>query len=109
MLRRTLLGLTVVTGVVDAVSFLGLGHVFTANMTGNVVFLGFALGGARDMASGRSGKMAVPDLTTTVLTLTITGLAADSRLGGGLDGRVGPRLFTSLILVDGKLPYKSNG
>jgi uncharacterized membrane protein YoaK (UPF0700 family) len=42
---RSLLGLTVVTGVVDAVSFLGLGHIFTANMTGNVVFLGFALGG----------------------------------------------------------------
>ena len=27
-------------------------------------------------------KLAVPDLTTTVLTLTITGLAADSSLGG---------------------------
>ena len=35
-----LLGLTVVTGLVDAVSYLALGHVFTANMTGNVVFLG---------------------------------------------------------------------
>jgi hypothetical protein len=31
-----------VTGLVDAVSFLGLGHIFTANMTGNVVFFGFA-------------------------------------------------------------------
>ena len=38
--------LTAVTGLVDATSYLGLGHVFTANMTGNVVFLGFALGGA---------------------------------------------------------------
>jgi uncharacterized membrane protein YoaK (UPF0700 family) len=28
--------------LVDAVSFLGHGHVFTANMTGNVVLLGFA-------------------------------------------------------------------
>src|SRR6267154_5894033 len=37
-----LLGLTVVTGLVDAVSFLSLGHVFTANMTGNIVFLAFA-------------------------------------------------------------------
>ncbi len=34
--------LTVVAGIVDAVSYLGLGHVFVANMTGNVVFLGFA-------------------------------------------------------------------
>ena len=28
---------TFVTGIVDAVSYLGLGHVFSANMTGNVV------------------------------------------------------------------------
>ena len=34
-----LLVLTVETGVVDAVSFLALGHVFVANMTGNIVFL----------------------------------------------------------------------
>ena len=37
--------LTVTTGLVDAVSVLGLGRVFTANMTGNVVFLGFAVVG----------------------------------------------------------------
>ncbi len=36
------LGMTAVTGLVDAVSFLSLGRVFTANMTGNVVLLGFA-------------------------------------------------------------------
>src|ERR1700737_808294 len=41
-----LLVMTVVTGVVDAVSILRLGHVFVANMTGNIVFLGFALAGA---------------------------------------------------------------
>ena len=41
-----LLTLTVVTGVVDAVSILRLGRVFVANMTGNVVFSGFALVGA---------------------------------------------------------------
>ena len=45
-LPAVLLALTLVTGVVDAVSFLGLGHIFTANMTGNVVFLGFAAAGA---------------------------------------------------------------
>src|SRR5258708_23744907 len=38
-----LLVLTMVTGIVDAVSYLKLGHVFVANMTGNVVFLGFAI------------------------------------------------------------------
>jgi uncharacterized membrane protein YoaK (UPF0700 family) len=158
-----LLGMTAVTGMVDAVSFLALGHVFTANMTGNVVFLGFAIGGAeglsvsgslvalicfavgallggwmtRKMIPQDSGatlaralvietiffflaaavsigltapyvdqkqkifsvialtavamglrnsvvrKLAIPDLTTTVLTLTIAGLAADSSLAGG--------------------------
>ena len=159
-LPPVLLSMTVVTGLVDAVSYLTLGHVFVANMTGNVVFLGFALAGARGfsvaaslialaafaagaLAGGRIGawqashrarlhsvaaaaqsaflvisvvlaaiggqpvpsgyryaliatlaismgiqnaavrKLAVPDLTTTVLTLTLTGIAADSRLGGG--------------------------
>jgi uncharacterized membrane protein YoaK (UPF0700 family) len=36
-----LLLLTFATGLVDAVSVLELGHVFVANMTGNVIFLGF--------------------------------------------------------------------
>ncbi|NUW32584.1 DUF1275 domain-containing protein [Nonomuraea sp. SMC257] len=35
--------LTGVTGVVEAVSFLGLGRVFTAVMTGNVLFAGFGV------------------------------------------------------------------
>ena len=146
--------LTVVTGLVDAFSYLTLGHVFVANMTGNVVFLGFALAGVGEIsivasllavlafaigatiggrwASGRAlhrghllaaatsvqagvvlvasviastagvagstvrlmligllalamgsqnavvRRLAVPDLTTTVLTLTVTGLVADT-------------------------------
>ncbi|GHE11102.1 YoaK family protein [Klenkia taihuensis] len=45
-LPAVLVLLTVATGVVDAVSILGLGRVFVANMTGNVVFAGFALAGA---------------------------------------------------------------
>jgi uncharacterized membrane protein YoaK (UPF0700 family) len=39
-----LIALTFAAGVVDAVSFLGLGQIFTANMTGNVVFLALAVG-----------------------------------------------------------------
>jgi uncharacterized membrane protein YoaK (UPF0700 family) len=147
---RLLLLMTVATGIVDAVSILRLGHVFVANMTGNVVFLGFGLAGASGFSvsaslvalaaflgaaalggrvfsavprrlralsavagsevglclaaaavaaasSGTSARyamtillavamgtqnafarhLAVPDLTTTVLTLTLTGLAAD--------------------------------
>ncbi len=42
-LTRTLLALTFVTGIVDAVSFLGLAQVFSAMQTGNVIFLGFGI------------------------------------------------------------------
>src|SRR5215472_2085211 len=45
LLPPLLVALTVVTGLVDAFSYLVLGHVFVANMTGNVVFLAFALVG----------------------------------------------------------------
>ncbi|HEY3472373.1 MAG TPA: YoaK family protein [Amycolatopsis sp.] len=156
-LAALLLTLTVVTGVVDAVSFLGLGRVFVANMTGNVVFFGFAAAGettlsvlasltavlaflAGALAGGRLARLeddyaalrqataaqaalvavavvlsatvgagsrlgdellivvlglamglqnaavrriGAPDLTTTVLTMTLTGFAADSKAAGG--------------------------
>jgi hypothetical protein len=45
-LPPVLVAMTLVTGLVDAFSYLVLGHVFVANMTGNVVLLGFALVGA---------------------------------------------------------------
>lgn len=45
-LTRTLLVLTFVTGILDAVAFLALGNVFVAMQTGNVIFLGIGLGGA---------------------------------------------------------------
>ncbi len=44
-----MLTLTFSTGVVDAVGYLGLDRVFTANMTGNVVILAMALTGAADL------------------------------------------------------------
>jgi uncharacterized membrane protein YoaK (UPF0700 family) len=95
------------TGVVDAVSILALGRVFIANMTGNVVFIGFALAGAPGFSLAASllalagflivliaaaalglqnataRELAVPDVTTTVLTLTLTGFAADLRQRNG--------------------------
>ncbi|MFH8487138.1 YoaK family protein [Streptomyces longisporoflavus] len=147
VLPPLLVALTFVTGLVDAVSYLGLDRVFVANMTGNVVFLGFALAGDVQLSATASllaagsfvagawlggriaprvarplrlfalivgahavlvaaalvldvaadvrdvlivllalgmglqnavvGKLAVPDLNTTVLTRTLTGLAAD--------------------------------
>ena len=49
-----LIGLTFAAGVVDAVSYLGLGQIFTANMTGNVVFLALAVGQGSLLTSIRS-------------------------------------------------------
>ncbi|MER7577849.1 YoaK family protein [Streptomyces sp. NPDC126514] len=175
-----LLVLTVVTGLVDAVSYLALGHVFVANMTGNVVFLGFALAGADELSApasvvalltflagalvgGRLGsrfaghrarllaaataletlvtaialivtamadgqvtttvrytlivslgtamgvqnavarRLGVPDLTTTVLTLTLTGLAADTGTAGGPARRPGRRILSVLAMFLGAL------
>jgi uncharacterized membrane protein YoaK (UPF0700 family) len=179
-LHPLLLLLTVVTGLVDAFSYLVLGHVFVANMTGNVVFLAFALAGASGfslaasalalvafalgavisgrivthlgprrgrilaitvtfevvvtaaaviigwsvvdpgggaarytlvallavgagMQNGTARKLAVPDLTTTVLTQTIAGLAFESRLGGGANSRIGRRGLAALAMFIGAL------
>lgn len=170
-----LLSLTAGTGVIDAVSYLGLGHVFVANMTGNIVFLGFAanrssglsaslalialaafmfgallggaaghrfagsrvwpgsvlivqtvmlgvvaaLGAALGMAAlGRPvvvailgcafglqnstvRRMAVADLTTTVLTLTVTGLAADSKVAGGPGAKPVRRVASIVTMLAG--------
>jgi uncharacterized membrane protein YoaK (UPF0700 family) len=175
-----LIVLTVVTGMVDAVSYLKLGHVFVANMTGNVVLLGFAAAGVSEfsvaislvaigsfllgaLAGGRLGsrtgqhrgrflalaiyaqvsivgaafvvslassdvsggiltytlvvllafamglqnaaarRLGVPDLTTTVLTLTFTGLAADSRFAGGTNPNIGRRLLATAAMFIGAL------
>jgi uncharacterized membrane protein YoaK (UPF0700 family) len=49
-----LFGLSAVTGIVDAVCYLAFGHVFTANMTGNVVLLGFAVARVESLSVSRS-------------------------------------------------------
>jgi len=67
-----LLTLTFVTGLVDAVSYLRLGHVFVANMTGNVVFLGFSA----DPRSGLSAAASVIAIAGFVLGAFAGGRAA---------------------------------
>jgi uncharacterized membrane protein YoaK (UPF0700 family) len=52
-------------------------------------------------AAARS--LAVPDITTTVLTLTITGAAADSKSAGGDGSRSGRRLIVVLAMLVGAL------
>src|SRR5437899_3414811 len=66
-----LLLLTVTSGLVDAVSVLGLGRVFTANMTGNVVFLGFAVAG-------------IPGFSIARAVVSLVGFVVGAMLGGRL-------------------------
>ncbi|MDH6140185.1 MULTISPECIES: YoaK family protein [Kitasatospora] len=73
-----LLGLTLLSGMVDAASYLILGHVFVANMTGNVVFLGFALAGA-------------PGFSVTSQLVALAAFAVGAFLGGRLLGPLGHR------------------
>ena len=66
-----LLVLTAATGAVDGVSYLALDRVFTGNMTGNVLFVGFGLAGVDD----------IPVLNNLVALLTfVLGAALGSRL-----------------------------
>jgi uncharacterized membrane protein YoaK (UPF0700 family) len=77
-LARALLVLTFSTGIVDAVSYLGLGRVFTANMTGNVVLLGFGVAGS-------------PGLPVIAPLLSLGAFLAGSAAGGVLARRIGDR------------------
>jgi uncharacterized membrane protein YoaK (UPF0700 family) len=77
-LTRALLVLTFTTGLVDAVSYLGLGRVFTANMTGNVVLLGFGV--------ARSGGLPV-----LAPALSLAAFLLGSVAGGALVKRLGKR------------------
>jgi uncharacterized membrane protein YoaK (UPF0700 family) len=83
-----LVALTAATGLVDAFSYLVLGHVLSVTM------------GAHN-ATAR--KLAVPDLTTTVLTLTITGMAADSPLAGATGTHLARRLISAAVMFLGAL------
>src|SRR2546428_8866641 len=76
-LPGALLVLTAATGLIDAVSYLALGHVFTANMTGNVVFLGFAVAGAPGLSIPRSAVS---------LGAFLAGAVAGGRLAARLRG-----------------------
>ncbi|GGS43593.1 YoaK family protein [Streptomyces cinerochromogenes] len=93
-LVAVLLGLTVVSGLIDAVSYLGLSRVFTANMTGNVVVLGFAAAGA----PGFSVPHTATSLGCFLLGAATAGRAAP-RLGVGSRRRVRLALTAEAVLV----------
>ena len=77
-LTLVLLSLTFTTGMIDAVSFLALGRVFTANMTGNVVLLGFGVAGAGGL----------PVLAPLV---SLAAFVLGARVGGRLSARLASR------------------
>ena len=62
-----------------------------------------ALGIAMGIQNAAARTIAVPDLTTTVLTLTITGIAADSALAGGAGSKAGRRLVPVAVMLAGAL------
>jgi uncharacterized membrane protein YoaK (UPF0700 family) len=62
-----------------------------------------ALAVSMGLQNATARKLGVPDLTTTVLTLTITGIGADSRLVGGTGSRLGRRLTSVLAMFVGGL------
>src|ERR1700704_189092 len=63
-----LVALTVASGAVDAISYFGLGKIFSAFMTGNIVFLGFGI-----------SEIEGPDVVPVILAISM--FAAGSYLG----------------------------
>jgi uncharacterized membrane protein YoaK (UPF0700 family) len=81
--------LTFGTGLTDAVSILGLGRVFVANMTGNVVFIGFAIAGAAGFSLWGS-------------VIALAGFLLGASIGGIVISRFGAhrgRMFRNALIV----------
>jgi uncharacterized membrane protein YoaK (UPF0700 family) len=68
-----LLLLTASTGVIDADSYLALDHVFTGNMTGNVLFIGFAIAGVKTIPFFNNAIALLGFVTGTIIGGRIVG------------------------------------
>ena len=64
-----------------------------------IVLLAVAMG----IQNATARRLAVPDLTTTVLTQTLTGIAADSRLGGGSGAKTVRRVLAVAAMLVGAI------
>ena len=73
-----LVALTFVSGLVDAATYLSLGHIFAANQTGNIIVLGLALGGASQLSATAS----LASLASFVAGALFSGWAAGALEGG---------------------------
>ncbi len=86
------------TGVLDAATYLGLHGVFTANMTGNVVFVGLGLAGGQDIPLLRAGLA----LGGFVVGATVVGLLQRGRdAWPNTDGVAAATFCTAAVLVVG--------
>src|SRR6202008_1301775 len=83
-----------VTGLIDAISYLALGHVFTANMTGNVVLLAFAVAGAPGLSVTRS---------LTALVAFFAGAMIGGRVATRLSEVSRPRWITTALSLESAL------
>jgi uncharacterized membrane protein YoaK (UPF0700 family) len=72
-----LIALTVASGAVDAISYFGLGKIFSAFMTGNIVFLGFGI-----------AEIEGPDVIPVIFALAM--FAAGAYLGLRITGMRAP-------------------
>jgi uncharacterized membrane protein YoaK (UPF0700 family) len=88
--------LAATSGYIDAVSYLGLGRVFTSNMTGNTVLLGLALGQAQGVAALRSAVALAGYLGGVAGATLIVG-----REEGGKGSPVWPTAVTTAVTVEG--------
>lgn len=108
-----LLTLTAVTGMVDAVSYLRLGHVFVANQTGNVVFIGFSV----DPRSGLAAAASITAIAGFVLGALAGGRVAHTRatadparwLAAAFAGEASVLGLCAVLTGTGLLPFTGNG
>ncbi|MEV0671087.1 YoaK family protein [Mycobacterium sp. NPDC050441] len=87
--------LTFVTGIVDAVGYLGLDRVFTGNMTGNIVILGMGVAGADDLPV-LGPAIALAGFTAGAFA---AGLALRGRPSAGWDTRITALLGTGALIL----------
>lgn len=95
-----LFGLTAITGVVDAVCYLAMGQVFTANMTGNVVLLGLAAAGVPRFSVSR---------TAVALLAFLCGAVCGGRLASAMKPHRGHHWAGHAFLVDAVCLFAAAG
>lgn len=87
-----LISLTFSTGIVDVLSYLGLGQIFTANMTGNTIFLAIALGQGNALTAARS--------VVALLGFALGALVSGARLEPATGRSPWPRVVTRMLWAE---------